>query len=395
MDDLLKEALDEQSDRVAEHELKIYDRILDFRQSLIDEGRKASGVGTYITRIKTVYKKNRVRIPYIPPINQIKANHSPVIRFEDYLTKDELKKGIEYLPLIMKARMLAMVTGGLSNDECMHLTTDQFIDSLFDYHRVDVATEVAKLETLTDKDEILNQKQVIKDLRTKALKILADRDDVLWLICIKRGKTGKPFYAIMNPECVQMTAMAKLEEVKPLRYGKLPRDFDARLYPTTKDYFGDCCRRINDGLGFGMAGGRTRFRPHMFRKFHATSVKGNYHIGDNGLTANEVDELQGRGMTGVQERYIKANPKKQKLLYCQVINNVSLWHKYDYVVEDDDIRLIVVDDEEKTKKLEKENEKLKKKLEKSQDIREDVKEFISDKGIDEVADLVAQLLSHS
>ena len=370
MDSLITEALDEQTENVAEHNLKVYDRIYDFRENLLDEGRIASGVATYTTRIKTIYKKSRVRLPYIPPINDINANHNEVIKFEDYLTKDELRKGIEYLPLIQKARMLAMVTGGLSNDECANLRTkEHFIDALYDYHQCD--------------DDV------------EALRWLADSDTVLWIICIKRGKTGKPFYAIMNPECVKMTAMAKLEEIKPLPYGKVPRSIDKRLYPTDKDYFGECCRRINNGLNYGTAGGKTRFRPHMFRKFHGTAIRGNYHIGDNQLSPMEIDELQGRGMTSVQSTYIKSNPIKQKFLYCQVINQVSLWHKYGYRIVDDDVELFIVEDEVENKRLKKENEKLKRKLEVSQDIKEDIKNLIEDKGIDEVANIVAELLKAS
>ena len=433
MDELIKEALDEQSKRVAEHELKIYDRILDFRDRLVDEGRVFNGVNTYMTRIKTIYKKNRVTIPYIPPISEINAKRNEVIKFEDYLTKDELKKGIVHLSLIQQARMMAMVSGGLSNDECANLQTKKhFIDPLYDYHQCD--------------DDV------------EALRWLAESDNVLWIVCIKRGKTGKPFYAIMNPECVTMTARAKLEEIKPLRYGKTPRKLDDRLYPTEKNFFGVCCRRINDGMDYGYVGaeeetvttdsegvivipklhynnfrpslngdkisrnkyevikgnnevkiifdfkdaeikyqhgGSSRFRPHMFRKFHATSIRGNYHIGDETLTPSEIDELQGRGMTSVQSTYIKANPKKQKLLYCQVINQVSLWHKYGFRVINDDVELFVIDDEEENKKLKRENEKLHKKLEVSQDIKEDIKNLIEDKGIDEVADIVSQLLKAS
>ena len=369
MDELIQEALDEQTNQVAEHQLKVYDRIIDFREELVRQGRIVSGVATYTTRIKTIYKKSRVRLPYLPALNDINANRNPVIKFEDYLTKDEIRNGIEYLPLIQKARLLAMVTGGLSNDECANLTTRQFIDSLYDYHHCD--------------DDI------------EALRWLANSDTVLWIICIKRGKTGKPFYAIMNPETVTMTAKAKLEEIKPLPYGKEPRSLNDKLYPTDKKYFWNCCDKINKALKLGTAGNKNRFRPHMFRKFHSTAIRGNYHIGDNELSPMQIDELQGRGMTSVQATYIKSNPIKQKLLYCQVINQVSLWHKYGYKVVDDDVELFIVDDEEKSKKLEKENKKLREKLEISQDIREDVKELISNKGIDEVVDIVAELLKAS
>ena len=434
MDELIIEALDEQTERVAEHNLKIYDRIVGFRQHLLDEGRMATGVTTYMSRIKTLYKKNRVTIPYIPPMNQITANRRQVIKFEDYLTKDEIKQAIDYLPLIQQARLLAMVTGGLSNEECKNLRTiEDFIRPLFDYHK--------------SEDPVV------------ALQRLSKMDNVIWIKCIKRGKTGKPYYAIMNPETVQKTAQAKLEEVKPLPFAKLPRKLHEKLYPTDKNYFGECCRRINDGLDMGYVGqkecdavtdadgnfsiskldydnfrlyvdgervykgtydveeqedeiiisikdhpntevtylcqGLSRFRPHMFRKFHATAVRGNYHIGDSQLSPMEIDELQGRGMTGVQSTYIKSNPIKQKFLYAQVVNNVSLWHKYDFRVVDDDVELIVVDDEEKNRKLEKENKKLKRQLETSQDIKSDIKDLISEKGIDEVADIVAKLLNAS
>ncbi len=377
MDHLIQEALDEQSERVAEHELQIYDRIVDFRDTLIDQGRVANGVSTYVTRIKTIYKKSRVRIPYIPQMSEINAKHNPTILFEDLLTKDEIRDGIEFLPLIQQARLLAMISGGLSNEECANLETKaHFIDPLYKYHQCD-----------DDAD---------------ALRWLAKQDNILWCVKLTRRKTGKQFYAIMSPEAVQMTAKAKLEEIRPLKYGRnKERKLKHKLYPTDKDYFGVCCRRINEALKLGKAGNKSRFRPHMFRKFHSTAIRGQYHIDENGLTVDEIDELQGRGKTSVQETYIKTNPIEQKLIYMKVINNVSLWHKYTYEVIDDhdprkvDLRLHVVDDVEKSKKLERENKKLKKKLEISSDIHEDIKDLISDKGIDEVADIIATLLSTS
>ena len=361
MDELIDIALQEQDERVAEHKLSIYDWILEYRSHLIQEGRVASGVNKYVTLIKTVFKKSRVRIPYIPQMSEINAKHNPVITFEDYLTKEEIKNAIPYLPLIQQARAMAMVTGGLSNDECASLKTrEHFIEPLRKYHKCD--------------DDI------------EALRWLAESDNVLWIVCIKRGKTGKPFYAIMNPETVSLTARAKLQD---------KNSKTEYLYPTTKDYFGQCCRKVNTKLGLGSAGGKTRFRPHMLRKFNATAIRGNYHLGDNGLHPSQIDELQGRGMTSVQSTYIKSNPIKQKFLYCQVINNVSLWHKYGFKVIDDDVELFVVDDELENQKLKKENQKLQEKLEVSEDIKEDVKSLIADKGIDEVAGIIAELLKAS
>lgn len=363
MDSLIEEALSEQSDRVAEHELKIYDRIVDFREFLIDEGFKASTIQTHMTRIKSLYNKSRVRIPYIPQMDVINIKKSQPIGYDDLLTKEELVKAYDqFSSLKTKARFLAMVSGGLSNDECSNITTRQFIDDLYKYHQCD--------------DDV------------DALKYLSESNNIIWVALLVRGKTAKPFYAVLSPECVQVTARAKLQEAQK-------GEIKEKLYGN-KNYFTQKCTRINTHLKFGIAGdGKGRFRSHMIRKYHATT------LADSHLSNQEIDELQGRGKTRVQEAYIKTNPNRQKILYAGIINQVSLFHEYEYEILNEhdpskmDVRLRVVNQREKSRKLEIENRNLHKKLDSSEEIRKELENLMEDKGKDTILNIFAELLNDS
>ena len=63
---LVEEALNEQTERIPEHQLSLYDRLLDYRNYLM-KGNIGGTVSKYFQIIKTIYKRNRVTIPYLPP----------------------------------------------------------------------------------------------------------------------------------------------------------------------------------------------------------------------------------------------------------------------------------------------------------------------------------------
>ena len=69
MENLVKEALDEQSSNTPTHKLSIIDRLEDYQEYLINQDLVHGTINAYMTRIKSVYYKNRVSIPYIEPLN--------------------------------------------------------------------------------------------------------------------------------------------------------------------------------------------------------------------------------------------------------------------------------------------------------------------------------------
>lgn len=369
IEELVLEALDEQTRQVPPHLLKVIDRIEDFQNYLIEDGLVYGTIQTHLNKIKSIYRKNRVTLPYLEPLNSKRVKRNDVIEFKDILTKEELKKALPLMRLPVRARAMAMIQSGLSNEECEHLTTRSFIDELYKYHQCD------------------------NDL--KALEWLADETNpVIWITKLVRIKTGKPFYAILGAEAVNTIASAKLYEYElPSNNHTLPE----KLLNVHKSTMNRICTQLNKRLGFGSAGGMYRFRPHALRKFHATYIGGSaLSYEEHSLITNaEIDEMQGRGKTNVQDTYIKTNPIRQKVLYAKVMNNVSLWHEYDYELIENDVRVFLSDPSAENRKLKKEVKDLTNKLEKKQEASEKVKELRKTLGDDVFQEMISEILNAS
>ena len=74
-------------------------------------------------------------------------------------------------------------------------------------------------------------------------------------------------------------------------------------------------REINDSNNWGFKGKYRFFRPHALRKFHASNIN---------LSAETVDELQGRGRGEVHDAYIKSKPEELKNKYRSKMCNVEI-----------------------------------------------------------------------
>ena len=316
-----------------------------------------------------VHHKNRVVLPYIEPLNAKRTRRNPIIEFSDVLTKDELRKVLPLMRLPVRARAMAMIQGGLSNEECEHLTTRAFIDELKPYHQKD--NDVDALEWLADENH-----------------------PVIWVTKLIRVKTGKPYYALIGAEAVNCIASAKLyEKDLPSNMGVIP----SKLLNTHKMSINNVTQKLNKKLGLGQAGGENRLKPHALRRFHATYINGSaLSYEEHSLISNaEIDEMQGRGKTSVQDTYIKTNPVRQKVLYAKVMNNVSLWHQYDYTIIDDDVIVSVVDPTDENKKLKKEVEVLSNQLQEKKKASEKVRKLREELGNDVFEEMIGEILNAS
>ena len=74
-------------------------------------------------------------------------------------------------------------------------------------------------------------------------------------------------------------------------------------------------QEINDSMGWGFKGKYRFFRSHTLRKFHASNI---------GLSAEYIDELQGRSKNEIHETYIKTNPEKLRSIYKSAMKNVMI-----------------------------------------------------------------------
>ena len=369
IDDLITEALDEQTQQVPPHLLKIIDRIEDFQRFLIKENLCRSTIRLQVGMIKRIYVKNRVVLPYLEELRANDGRKREYIQYEDILTHDEIRKALTEMNPITRARALTMAQGGLSNEECEHLTLTSFINETYQYHQ--------------------------KDNLIEALTWLSKTENpIIWVTMLIRQKTQKPYYAIIGAEAVNSIAEAKLYEYGLKKNkGVIPE----KLLSNNKRSFHDTLVRINDRLGYGRVSEERKLRPHMLRKFHATYIKGSVltYEEDSILSNAEIDEMQGRGKTSVQDTYIKTNPLRQKLLYAKVMNNLSFYNEYNYQIIGDDVVVNVTDLSLKNHNLELEVKELSRKLSEKEKNSQKLDALRNELGEDTFKELVLGILNTS
>ena len=294
--ELLDEAIEEQEQRLPISRLSIYDRILDFRDFMMENYKENTALSSE-SKIKTFYRYNRVEIPFIPPVNARTLRRSDVIGFEDLPTKDELRIALENADDDIKLWILVLISSGASRIDAKSMTNRTFFEGTWSYH----------------------EKDNFKD----ALECLAGRDDVVCTCRMIRRKTDKPYYTFLNPECVQEIARVKLKQED--------FDLDGPLLKYSLAYVSAKFRQLNDKLEFGKAGGWIRLRAHMLRKFHASYLNQGA-LGENLLDMDDVDALHGRGGINARRNYYKNDPEYLKRKYVGAMSNISLYHSYDYEI---------------------------------------------------------------
>ena len=302
--DLLAEAITEQENLIPENRLSIYDRIISFRDHLI-KNHIGNTIPNSISKIKTFYHYNRVKIPFIPPLNNKNINKNDIISFDDLPTKDELRLALQFADDNLKLWILTIISSGMTRVEAKSITNEMFFDWTRPYHK--------------------------KDNFEDAMKYLARKNNVVCTCKLVRQKTDKPYYTFLNPECVQNIARVKLKQ----------KDFNLHepLLKYGLNYVNYKFKMLNDYLGLGQVGGFARLRPHMLRKFNSTYLNQGTLEGDL-LGMDSIDLLHGRGKNKTREAYFKDNPDFLKLEYIKVMNNVSLYRRYEWKIVNGKVKVI-------------------------------------------------------
>lgn len=305
LSELLSEAIYEQEHSISNNNLSIYNRINSFKEYLI-ENHVGNTVKNSLAKIKTFYHYNRVVVPFMPPLNYNIIRQNDVISFDDLLTKDEIRAGLMLADDNMKLWIMVMLSSGSSRKDAKSMTNRTFFEGTSEYHK--------------------------KDNFHDALKYLARKNNVVCTCKLIRSKTNKPYYTFLTPECVQKIAKIKLKQED--------FDLDAPLLKYSINHVNYKCKQINDVLGLGVVGGYSKFRPHMFRKFHATYLNQGTIGGGFKIEMDYVDMFHGRPKNQTRQTYFKTNPNVYKLEYIKSMNNISLYHKYDWTIVNDKIKII-------------------------------------------------------
>ena len=245
----------------------------------LDSGLAISTVRTYFSRIKTFYRHFEIELPYL---NEIKFDEEYLSSYFDLPTRGDIRNVCSISSNAFRALVLFISSSGCAKAETLSLTVGDFVKASDDYH------DGGSI------DDVLN--------------CLIGRRDIVPAFYLKRIKTNKFYYAFCSPE-------ASHHIVKYL-ISRKGLSLDDRLFDFTDSSLIYSFKKVNDKLNMGFVGHYRFFRSHALRKFHASNI---------GLSADIVDELQGRGKTRVREAYMKTNPIKLKEIYMGAMHNVMVF----------------------------------------------------------------------
>ena len=279
MGSLMDEAIVEEDEGISLKNRKIKGRLLDFRSFLLDSGLAISTVRTYFSRIKTFYRHFEIELPYL---NDIKFDEEYLSSYYDLPTRGDIRKVCSISSNAFRALVLFISSSGCAKAETLSLTVGDFVKASDDYH------DGGSI------DDVLN--------------CLIGRRDIVPAFYLKRIKTNKFYYAFCSPE-------ASHHIVKYL-ISRKGLSLDDRLFDFTDSSLIYSFKKVNDKLNMGFVGRYRFFRSHALRKFHASNI---------GLSADIVDELQGRGKSRVREAYMKTNPRRLKEIYIGAMHNVMVF----------------------------------------------------------------------
>lgn len=283
---LIKEAELEEQEQVIWKHSKLRNRILDYRNHLLDKGHLANTVRSYTGRVLTLYQEGfDIEIGKLPRFNQKNVNKPSPISFNDLPDKQLIKEILRMVSPLMKAIILFQTSSGCAKRETLSITIQDFIDATKDYH---------------------NSNDI-----NRVIEVLHTKDDVIPIWKLKRQKTNKYYTTFSSPESTNGIIHYLLSEERVLH----PED---RLFNISDTHFNNIFRKINDQLGLGKAGSYNRFRSHMLRKFHASQLY------NDGLSMDEIDELQGRGKDQTRTSYFLEDPLRLREKYIDHLNAVTI-----------------------------------------------------------------------
>lgn len=286
IEDLIREADEEESQGIRWKDRKIKQRLIKFRKEVYNTNLSSSAQ-MYMQRVTTFYRHYEVELHPLPPMSRVNMCNSEPISFKDIPTKEILRKAIrESKSKVFSTIIYFMSSTGLAMVDTLDLTIKDFL----------VACDALSI------DELDNCKNTIPTFT------------------LKRRKTGKYFYTFATPE-------ATSEVINYLKSRTDELTENSQLFKISRDYLCKQFQSMNKHLGLGTKNGSSLFRSHMLRKYHASTLL------NSGLMIEQVDMLQGRSKEKTHESYFFDDPEVLKKLYMEHMDDLCIADESDEIIE--------------------------------------------------------------
>jgi len=290
LDELIEEADAEEEQGIRLKRRTLKKRLVDFRSVIVETDSKNTIVNK-VNQVKTFYRHFEIELPQLPYLSEKGIRKESPIGYDDIPTKTVIREALDFSTLMMKGFILLQCSSGMGKAEALSLTVGQFIESCGKW------------------DES-------KSIHDMLIDIYSSQELIIPTFRMKRQKVNEFYYTFATAECVHEIVKYLLNETRDLEY-------DSKLFKVSPNYVNTLMGRINDVLGLGRVGIYNRFRSHMLRKFNATALCN----GENSLSEEEVDFIQGRSRGKIRETYLKKNPVELKHKYISAMNNVLINHE--------------------------------------------------------------------
>lgn len=299
--ELIDEALKEQDAHIPLRESKLKQRLLDYRNYLMNiQDMSSKTVKTYFSKMLTVYRHFECEIPIIP---MAQYKHEYVTTYSDLPTLDHLRQALEVSPVDLRAVICFQASSGSAKAEALQLTVRQFFQGVQEYHDLSFSEDEETLE------------KILKVLEHK----LAEYELIVPTFYLERIKTKKFYYTFCSPEACKWIVM----DLKN-RIGKtnVQEFLNSQLFDFSPSLLLTRYQEVNDYFKWGHKGKFRFFRSHVLRKWNASNIQ---------MTSEDIDNIQGRAKDVVHEAYIKVKPERLKKTYMEHMWRVCIdekWRQY-------------------------------------------------------------------
>ena len=284
--ELIMEAEEEENKRIKWKLCSVRRRLIGYRKFLLDNFAYNS-FRTFFSPIVNIYKYYEIEIFTLPKMNHKSIKRSKPLKFHDLPDKEIIREAINISSPLIKAVILFMCSSGCAVQETVNLTVGDYLKSIRDY---------------TDKTNVF-----------EAINDISGRNDIVPTWDIWRQKTNKYYTTYSSPESV--IAINSYLISRPDNFTN-----DSKLFKYSKNYIQTRFIRINNELNLGKVGdnGYNRFRTHMLRKFHASSLY------NDGMSLDKVNDLQGKAKGRTDQAYFMINPEDLKYEYIKHLPAVTI-----------------------------------------------------------------------
>ena len=236
----------------------------------------------YFGKLVTILRHLELEVGQLPKLNNKNNNELPPITYNDLPSKYEIEKAYGLANPVMKAVILFISSSGCARKETMNLTVKSYLEA--------------------------NNVKIID----KPIKSLLNEVNVDYVPCfrIKRQKTNKFYFTYCSPQANK--------EILNYLFNRDDLTLDSPVFDLNYYYWNKYFNELNNLLEMGKSRKFNRFRSHMLRKYHASTLY------NNGMSITDIDDLQGRSKDSTHQSYFMEDPELLKKKYLDYMDCLLL-----------------------------------------------------------------------